>query len=389
MSANRNLFILTMALLSSLAPFSTDTYLPAMTAMAEYFSTDAARIQLTLTSFFIAYSFGQLLYGPLSERFGRLKPLYGGTLLFVVSSLLCAFASSVEELIVWRFFQALGASAGVVISKAIITDRFDTKESVPIYSAILIVMGVAPMVAPLAGGYINQSFGWKAIFYFLFALGAIATVLLFKQRETGKESKTVQYIRPYLLLARERNFMSYSLVGGVSMGGMFAYITESPFIFVQHFGFTENQFAWVFALNALAFIVGSKLNIALIRYTTPQALIRYALWGQAAISCGLLAYLFLVADSAVSLMVGLFLFMGSMGFTIANSTSLALEKLSVNASYAGALMGAMQFLIAAVASFAVGRIGLDGSLNLLVLMAVFSFAGAILSVLRRSITSSA
>jgi len=160
---SRNYFILTMAALSSIAPFSTDTYLSAMSSMAEHFSSDASMIQLTLTSFFVAFAFGQLIYGPLSEKYGRKKPLYAGLFIFVIASLLCAFASSAEELIVWRFFQALGASSGVVISKAIITDSFDTKESVTVYSAIMIVMGVAPMIAPIFGG-ISMSF-WAGTIY--------------------------------------------------------------------------------------------------------------------------------------------------------------------------------------------------------------------------------
>lgn len=365
-----------MALLSSIAPFSTDTYLPAMSSMAEYFSSSASRIQLTLTSFFIAFAFGQLIYGPLSERFGRKKPLYVGMALFIVSSLLCAFASSVEELILWRFFQALGASAGVVISKAIITDRFDTKESVTIYSAIMIVMGVAPMVAPLVGGYINQFLGWKYIFIFLFGIGVFVTIFLLKIEETGEKSKSASFFSPYLTLCKSRNFLVYSLVGGVSMGGMFAYITDAPFIFVDHFRFSGSEFAWIFALNALAFVLASKLNIKLIAYSTPNILIKRATLVQVIISCGLLALVIFIGDSVYTLIATLFLFMGTLGFIIANSTSLALENLRVNASYAGALMGAMQFLIAGIASALVGVIGLEGSRNLAIIMSVCSVLGA-------------
>ena len=365
-----------MALLSSIAPFSTDTYLPAMSSMAEYFSSSASRIQLTLTSFFIAFAFGQLIYGPLSERFGRKKPLYVGMVLFIVSSLLCAFASNVEELILWRFFQALGASAGVVISKAIITDRFDTKESVTIYSAIMIVMGVAPMIAPLVGGYINQFLGWKYIFIFLFGIGVLVTIFLLKIEETGEKSKNASFFSPYLTLCKSRNFLVYSLVGGVSMGGMFAYITDAPFIFVDHFRFSGSEFAWIFALNALAFVLASKLNIKLIAYSTPNILIKRATLVQVIISCGLLALVILIGDSVYTLIATLFLFMGTLGFIIANSTSLALENLHVNASYAGALMGAMQFLIAGIASALVGVIGMEGSLNLAIIMSVCSVLGA-------------
>lgn len=380
---SRNFFILAMAALSSIAPFSTDTYLPAMTSMAEHFSSDASMIQLSLTSFFIAFAFGQLIYGPLSEKYGRKKPLFVGLFIFTISSILCAFASSAEELIVWRFFQALGASSGVVISKAIITDTFDTKESVTIYSAIMIVMGVAPMIAPIFGGYINEFLGWNYIFIFLSLLGVFVLILLLGIKESGKKGSKSSTVLTYLALLRSKNFLLYSLIGGVSMGGMFAYITDAPFIFVDFFGFSGSEFAWIFALNALSFVLASKLNIKLINRTTPNRLINLALLLQLLISCALLVSFFTIGDSVYALSLALFLFMGSLGFIIANSTSLALENLSVNASYAGALMGAMQFLIAGVASVVVGSIGFEGSLNLIIVMVVCSLAGIIINELSK------
>jgi len=326
----------------------------------------------------LAFAFGQLIYGPLSEKYGRKKPLYAGLFIFVIASFLCAFASSVEELIVWRFFQALGASSGVVISKAIITDSFDTKESVAVYSAIMIVMGVAPMIAPIFGGYIDEFLGWSYIFVFLAALGVLALALLLKVEESGEKCQETDSRKAYLTLLGNKNFLLYSLIGGVSMGGMFAYITDSPFVFVEFFGFSGSEFAWIFALNALSFVLASKLNIKLIKNITPNRLINIALLVQIAISCGLLGWIVLVGDTVYALCFVLFLFMGSLGFIIANSTSLALENLSVNASYAGALMGAMQFLIAGVASALVGSVGFDGSLNLAVAMVVSSILGVLI-----------
>ncbi|MEJ2437963.1 MAG: multidrug effflux MFS transporter, partial [Sulfurovaceae bacterium] len=264
-----------LGILAALGPLSIDMYLPAFTALEKVFKTDARHVQLTLSSFFVALAFGQLAYGPLSDRYGRKPILYVGLSIYVVASALCIFAASIDQLIALRFFQALGASAGMVVGRAIVSDLYSARDAAGIYSTIMLVMGVAPMLAPIAGGHLVAFYGWDTIFGILAIFGALALLLIHRNLvETTKPNLKLQLtfssvFSRYGALFKNRRFLGYTLSGGLTMSSMFAYIASSPFVFIEHFGIATDHFGWVFGINALGFIFFAQINTQLLKIASP------------------------------------------------------------------------------------------------------------------------
>ncbi len=352
--------ILLLGFITALAPLSVDMYLPALPALAVAFSSDAGRVQLSLASFFLGFAVGQPFYGPIADRFGRKRPLYAGLFLFSAASLGCALATSINTLIVLRFFQALGACSGQVISRAIVRDLFEPHETVDVFSTLMLVIGLAPMLAPLVGGQVLTWFGWRAIFWILMSLGCVgllATAAGFP--ETGAAGRTTSLslgrsLRVYGDLLRDRRFVGYSLTGGLGMAGMFAYIAGSPFAFIELFGLSANAFAVFFGGNALGFVLVAQLNIRLVRRFKTDAVIRAILAVQA------IAGILLLAGTMAGILglygtgVLLFIYVASIGCLFPNTTAMAMAFHRENAGSASALLGTMQFSLAAVATAAVG-----------------------------------
>ncbi|MGH6926912.1 MAG: multidrug effflux MFS transporter, partial [Dongiaceae bacterium] len=268
--------------LTAFAPLSIDMYLPSLPTLEQVFAALAASVQLTLSAFLAGIAIGQAFYGPLSDRFGRKPPLYVGLTLYVAASIACAYAPSVDAMIVLRFVQAASGCAGIVIARAIVRDLVEGIEAARAFSTLILVMGVAPILAPLLGGYVLQWFGWQAIFWALalFGLACLVAVATWvpetrppAQRTTGG---VVSAIVVYARLIADRSFLGYALTSALALAGMFVYITTSPHLFIDVFGLSTQAYGWMFGCNAAGFIAVSQLNRLLL---SRFSMYRLLAWG--------------------------------------------------------------------------------------------------------------
>lgn len=347
------LLVVILASLTAFAPLSIDMYLPSFPQIAADFGVTVARVELSLATFFIGLSFGQLLYGTATDRFGRKRPLYVGLTIYCAASLLCALAPNVESLIVLRLFQALGACGGIVIARATVRDLFDHRESARVFSLLMLVMGVAPILAPLLGGYVALFFGWHAIFAVVSVFSAIILAAVYRflpeTREPNPNVRLSQTFGIYFKTVKDRNFLAFTLAGGLAQAGMFAYITGSPFVFIELFGIPAEYFGWLFGSNALGMIALSQINARVVRTVDPTRLLRICLSVTAAFSLLLIvAGVFDLGFWGVA--IPIFLYVASLGMILPNATAGALSEQSANAGAASALIGSLQYGLAAIAS---------------------------------------
>jgi MFS transporter, DHA1 family, multidrug resistance protein len=346
--------------LTAFAPMSIDMYLPSLPTLERAFSTDAASVQLTLAAFFVGLALGQVFYGPLVDRFGRRMPLYAGTTLYVLASAGCALAPGVHSLIALRFAEAIGGCAGVVVARAVVRDLFDERESARMFSLMMLVMGIAPILAPLAGGYLLLLSGWRSIFWALAVFGAacLAGALLWLP-ETRSSREVVrggigQALEGYGRMLAHRGFLGYTLAGGFAQAGMFAYISGSPAVFIDLYGVPAQHYGWLFGFNALGLIVASQINRRLLARHGARSVLAAANYVNAA--CGLVLVLLAMTGIGgfTGLLIPLFGYVASLGFVFPNSVALAMGPQGERAGSASALLGTVQFSAAAVASLAVG-----------------------------------
>lgn len=331
-------------------------YLPGFSAIAEDLDTDIANVSLTLTSYFIGISVGQLIYGPLVDRYGRKKPLLVGLSIYLVAAIGCAFSPDIYWLIALRLILALGGCVGMVASRAIIRDIFPVDEVARVFSTLLLVMGVAPIVAPTLGGYVTSTFGWQYIFIILSGISAllIFTVYRFlnetKEKDPEVSLKPINVAKGYLEVLKNRQFVIYGLAGSLTMAGMFTYITGSPFVLMKIYGFSETTFGWIFGFNAFGFILGSQINRLWLRKRSSHSIsnITSVMLFAATILLSLAAiFKLLSAEILITLLFCSLLFMG---FVNPNTTALALEPFDKNAGVASALIGSFRMLSGAIAS---------------------------------------
>ena len=352
----QNIIILLLGGLAALGPFAIDMYLPGFPAIAEDLNTDIAHVGLSLTSYFIGISVGQLIYGPLVDRFGRKKPLIVGLSIFVMAAVGCAFVPTVEWLIALRLLLALGGCVGMVASRAVVRDVFPVQEIPKVFSMLVLVMGVAPIVAPTIGGFVTATFGWRYIFVVLASIGAVTLLAVgtFLKESKGPDPtlslKPDKVLGEFIGVLKNRSFLTYALAASAAQAGMFAYISGSPFVFMEILDLSETQFGWAFGMNAFGYISGSQLNrLALKRKTTAQVTL-------IAGSVQFLLGAFLLISTIIGFLptfgtlILIFSYMFSLGFIAPNATALALEPFARNAGSASALMGSFQMAIGALAS---------------------------------------
>jgi DHA1 family bicyclomycin/chloramphenicol resistance-like MFS transporter len=348
--------ILILGLLTAIGPLSIDMYLPAFPDIAKSLHSSVAQVMLSLSSFFIGISVGQLLYGPLLERYGRKKPLYVGLCIYLFASAGCAMAASVNSLIAFRLLQAMGGCAGLVASRAIVRDLFDTKENAKIFSALMLVVAVSPIIAPTLGGYITAVFGWRVIFSILIAIDiAIFAGVYFllpesKAPDPNFSLRAGAIIKNYVTIIKDPQFYTYALTGAVAYAGLCAYISGSPAVFMEIFRVNEKQYGWIFALIAVGIISASQLNNIALRNNSSERIIKVALGCQSMI--GVLFALLTVFGyiELYSSIFLIFLFLGCQGFIFPNASALSLAAFAHNAGSASALMGAIQMSVGAGAS---------------------------------------
>ncbi|MDF3834038.1 Bcr/CflA family multidrug efflux MFS transporter [Cupriavidus basilensis] len=386
------LWLLVCASLTALAPLSIDMYLPSFPALAADLGVDIGRVQLTLGTFLVGLAAGQAFYGPISDRFGRKPPLYAGLLVYALAAAGCALARDVDGLMLWRFLQALGGCAGMVMARAVIRDRLEAHESARAFSSLMLVMGLAPILAPIIGGAVLGVFGWRAIFWLL--CGASLLILWFVHRymdESLDHGKAMPLHLGHVLsnygeLLRDRGFVGYSLSAGCAQAGMFAYIAGSPFVLIELHGIDPSHYGYVFGTNALGLIAMSQLNARLVRNRTLDHVLRGALVAPCLAGLALAAAVLAGVAPLPVLLAGFFVFIASLGCILPNASALAMAQQGHRAGTASALMGTLQFSLGTLAGAAVsfwhdgtalplavvmGACGLGA-----VLMRVFGHAGA-------------
>jgi DHA1 family bicyclomycin/chloramphenicol resistance-like MFS transporter len=349
-----------LGILSAFGPLSIDMYLPGLPAIARDFSVDTAAAQQTLAVFFIGLAVGQLIYGPVSDRWGRRFPLLFGCAVYALACLGCFWSPSLNSLILLRFAMALGACAGMVITRSVVRDHFDQRESARMYSMLVLVMGLAPILAPLLGGQLLLFWGWRVIFLVLSAFGVLCLLLVYfglpeslpEERRTRRSLGAV--LRSYGGLLADSRYMGYTIAGGLASAAMFAYISGSPFVFIELNGVPPERYGLLFGVNAIGLIIASQLNRwLLVRYNSSQIL-------TTALSITAGASLLLVAATATGtggfagMLVLLFFCIASTGLVGPNATAAAMAPYARQAGSASALLGAIQFGFGAVAGSLVG-----------------------------------
>lgn len=354
--------VLLLGSLSAFGPMSIDMYLPAFPALATSLGTTPGMVAYTLSAFFIGLSVGQLVYGPLADRFGRRTPLLVGLFIFVLASVGCAFAPNIEALIAMRVLQALGGCAGMVISRAAVRDMFDQQTSARVFSMLMLVMGVAPILAPFLGGLVLDAAGWRGIFWSLAAFGAacLAAVAL-KLPETLSPDRRVRLSaaeigRVYGRLLGHRGFVGFALAGAFAQAGMFAYIAGSPFVFISLHHVPANMYGVLFGLNAAGLIGASQLNGHLLKRHASMTLLVRALGFAASMAAVLAVNAVTGWGGFVGLLVPLFGFLASLGFITPNTMAAALGTQHSHHGQASAMLGTIQFAIATLAGVAIGAL---------------------------------
>jgi len=348
--------------LTAMGPLAIDTYLPALPRIARDLHTSDALVQVSLSVYFVGIALGQAVYGPLSDRLGRKRPLYLGLAMFILASLGCALASSVELLIGFRFLQALGGCAPLVVPRAIVRDHFDQRGSVRMLSILMLVMGLAPILAPLVGGQLLGWFGWRSIFW---AHAMYGSVWLFAVAVGLRESLSLgrrqrqrvgAVLAVYGRLLSDRAFMAHVLVGALIFAGLLAYISGSPFVFIELFHVSPSHFGLYFGVNAIGIITASQINRWLAQRLEASQILRRVL------PVSLVASVALVVDAATGfggfagILVPLFFYIAMHGFVMPNTTALAMAPHGSVAGSASALLGSIQFILGALTGTLVGAL---------------------------------
>lgn len=354
--------VLILGALTAFAPLSIDMYLPSFPTLEKDLSATSSAVQFSLAAFFIGLALGQAFYGPLADRFGRKRPLYAGLTLYVLASIGCALAPNIETLIALRFVQAVGGCAGIVIARAMVRDLFDHHSSAKVFSMLVLVLGVAPILAPVAGGYMLKYSSWRAIFVFLtvFGIGCLIASA-FALKETLPDSARNNHSSPirnalhvYGQLLADRRFNGYALAGGVAQAGLFAYISNSPFVFIKLYGISEQSYSLLFGVNALGLIAASQINHRLLARWKPDEILSKVVL----LIAGFGLLMLLMAMSGWGGMWGvwppLFAFITTLGFSFPNMIAGAMAHQANRAGSASALMGTLQFGAATLAGSLVG-----------------------------------
>lgn len=366
--------ILILGSLTALGPFSIDMYLPGFSGIAEDLNTTVANVSMTLSSYFIGISAGQLLYGPLLDRFGRKKPLFIGLLVYIAASLGCVYVTDIDTFIGLRFIQAVGSCAATVASVSMVRDLFPVRDTPKVFSMLMLVVGLSPMLAPTLGGYVTEYYGWHTVFFILMCMGIV--ILIAAQLGLPNSFKPDQSIslkpKPiisnFITIIKEPQFYTYAFTGAVAFSGLFTYVAASPILFMDVFKVDAKTYGWIFAFMSLSFIGSSQLNSVLLKRYSSEQMIYSALIIQSIIS---ILFLTLAVYDLLGLyetIIMLFLFLGCLGISNPNTAGLTLAPFSKNAGSASALMGALQLGLGALASFAVGIFVKDSIIPMVVIM---------------------
>ncbi len=392
--------ILILGSLTALGPFSIDMYLPGFSGIAKDLNTTVANVSMTLSSYFIGISAGQLLYGPLLDRFGRKKPLFIGLLVYIAASLGCVFVTNIDTFIGLRFIQAVGSCAATVASVSMVRDLFPVKDIPKVFSLLMLVVGLSPMLAPTIGGYVTADYGWHTVFFILMCMGIvilIAAQLVLPNTylpDTSISLKPKAIITNFITILKEPQFYTYAFAGAIAFSGLFTYVAASPILFMDIFEVDAKTYGWIFAFMSLSFISASQLNSLLLRKFNSEQMIFGALISQSIIA---ILFLILVINNVLGLygtIAMLFLFLACLGISNPNTAGLTLAPFARNAGSASALMGAIQLGLGAFVSFLVGVFVHNSVVPMVAIMTVTTLLALVILIvgkrkIKKTITTSA
>lgn len=344
---------------TALAPFAIDAYLPAMGIIAESIGASIHRTELSISVFLFGFALGQLCFGPLSDRMGRKPVLLGGLVVFMLASLAITTVDSLSSLLAWRFVQALGGGACVVNSAAIVRDCFSGREAAKVMSTMAMIMMLAPLVAPAVGSLLLHVAGWWLIFVFLavyagFLLWLLGTRLPETRDMSLPAASLRQVMRNYASVLKHREGMGYICAVAASFAGLFAFVTASPFLYLDYFGLSSTTYPLVFGVNVLVIALSNRVNIHLLRKRTPQQNLRLGLLIQLVAALGLVVVTALNMASLMVVVPLIMLFTGMIGLITPNAISALLDHFGHISATATALLGGIQFTCGALAGVMVG-----------------------------------
>jgi DHA1 family bicyclomycin/chloramphenicol resistance-like MFS transporter len=374
--------ILLLGALTAFGAVTIDLYLPTLPSIARDLAVSAAQVQLTFSVFFIGMALGQLFYGPLSDRMGRRPAILIGCAVYVAASLFCAAAPTIGWLVAGRFAQALGACAGMVVARAVVRDRYDHRDSARIFSLLVLVLAIAPMVAPTLGGWIAQVWSWHAVFLVLAAFGTLVGLSVFFRLEESRSAETAakaaheSVIHAYISLLRHRRLLGYILVAACNGAVLFSYIASSPDLLIEVWGFGQTEFGLIFALLASGVIGSSQVNRALLRRHSPDQILAVACL--IAVAFGVVLVGLALADvSKWWIIAGFFAVLASNGFIAANALAGALSVDPLRAGTTSGLFGAANFALGGIASAIVAAFHNSTAVPVAVVIAIALTAAAI------------
>jgi DHA1 family bicyclomycin/chloramphenicol resistance-like MFS transporter len=372
--------VIVLGAVNAIGPLSIDMYLPAFPDLARSFHTSASQVQLTLTACVAGLALGQLVVGPLSDRLGRRLPLMAVMAIYAVASLCCSIAPSTPVLMGLRLVQGLAGAGGVVIARAVVRDLHSGAAAVRLFSSLMLVTGLAPILAPLAGGQILSVTSWRGIFVVLAVLSAMLAALVAvglretlppERRSDRGLARTVATMRALL---RDRWFVGHALAGGLGFGALFAYISGSSFVLQGIYGVSPQLYSVLFAMNGLGLIAGSQVNARLVGRFGPGRLLRAGLLSIATSAGALLAVVVAGGLGVWAVLVPMFVIVSSLSFVLPNSTALALADHAEVAGTASALLGVCQFLIGAAVAPLVGAGGTKSAVPMAAVMTAVALA---------------
>jgi DHA1 family bicyclomycin/chloramphenicol resistance-like MFS transporter len=383
------LLIMILGSLTALAPFSIDMYLPGFPDIAKSLHTSPENVALSLSSFFIGISAGQLLYGPLLDKYGRKPPLFAGLAVYIIASIGCYFSASIEMLIAMRFLQAVGGCAASVASITMVRDIFPVKDNAKVFALLILVLGASPMIAPTVGGIVTKHFGWQLIFIILAVIAVLITLSVFfflpesYKPEPSYSLKPKPIINGFLAVIKTPQFYTYAISGGIAFSGLFAYISSSPLVFMEVFKVSSETYGWIFALLSVGFIGASQVNSFLVKKYQSQQIVNVALIAMVIISAVFVAGSMQHLLGLIGTIVMIFLVLCCVGVTSPNTSALALAPFEKNAGTASSLLGAFQMCIGSIVSVGISLFKNHSSVPMAVIMLMASSIALLVLIIGR------
>lgn len=383
MSSDNKYLVIILGLLAMMGPLCIDMYVPGMLDVQSDLRASAADVQITLSAFLIGYAFGQMFYGPVSDRFGRKTVLLTGIFLFTVASLAASFSRNIETLIIFRFLHAVGGGAGMVLARAIIRDLFPASEVARLMSLLAIITMTGPMVAPIIGGYLVMWQGWRGILWLLTVLGFIFFFMVaFTIRESHPEENRLELnfrstFNAYLEVLSDRQSFAYIACTAFSAGGIFAYISTSPFVFIEIYGLRTDYFGYVYAMVIFWIIIGAVINTRMVSSLGIDRLISYGLITRLIGIVMLLVFALLNIGGMYAIIIAFMITMSPSIMINANASAGVLHLFPRTAGTASAAIGAVMFGCGAVSGPIVGLM-YDGTVMPLVIVVSVCFIASAL-----------